>query len=107
MPMPRSRGRSIRGVLMVVHIRQDFSRVVSAGGQASVQLILDGRSANASVILGGDAQQIVNTYSTELSQSSPAGRLRRPASLWYARGSIPISMPSGARFPAWWAFWWP
>ena len=59
-PMPRSLGRLIRAaLLMVVHIRQDFSRAVSAGRQASVQLILDGRSSNASAILGGYAQQII------------------------------------------------
>ncbi len=73
-----------RSALMVVHVRQDFSRVVSAGGQASVQLILDGRSANASVILGGYAQQIVNAYSTELSQSRQL-RSQRAASVVVAR----------------------
>ena len=31
-----------QSVLMVVHIQQDFSRVVAAVGQAPVQLILDG-----------------------------------------------------------------
>ena len=46
-----------RGALMVVHIQQDFSRAVSAGRKASVQLILDGRSSNASAILGGYASR--------------------------------------------------
>jgi ABC-2 type transport system permease protein len=71
-----------RSVLMVVHIRQDFSRAVSAGGQASVQLILDGRSSNASLILGGYAQQIVNAYNNELSQTR---RGPPPASVVVAR----------------------
>ena len=73
-----------RSVLMVVHIRQDFSRAVSAGGQASVQLILDGRSSNASLILGGYAQQIMSAYNTELSQTQ-AGRPPAPASVVVAR----------------------
>ncbi len=60
-----------RSVLMVVHIRQDFSRVVSAGEQAPVQLILDGRSTNASLILGGYAQQIISAYNAELFQTRP------------------------------------
>jgi len=71
-----------RSVLMVVHIRQDFSRAVSAGGQASVQLILDGRSSNASLILGGYAQQIVSAYNNELSQTR---RGPPPASIVVAR----------------------
>jgi ABC-2 type transport system permease protein len=71
-----------RSVLMVVHIRQDFSRAVSAGRQASVQLILDGRSSNASQILGGYAQQIVSAYNNELSQTR---RGPPPASVVVAR----------------------
>src|SRR5271157_930751 len=73
-----------RSVLMVVHIRQDFSRAVSAGEQASVQLILDGRSSNASLILGGYAQQIVNAYNNELSQTR-RGPPPAPASVVVAR----------------------
>ena len=73
-----------RGALMVVHIQQDFSRAVSAGRKASVQLILDGRSSNASAILGGYAQQIISDYSTELSQTRP-GRPARAASVVVAR----------------------
>jgi drug efflux transport system permease protein len=71
-----------RSALMVVHIRQDFSRAVSAGGQASVQLILDGRSSNASLILGGYVQQIISAYNTEL---SPTRRGPPPASVVVAR----------------------
>ncbi len=96
-----------RSVLMVVHIRQDFSRAVSAGVQASVQLILDGRSSNASLILGGYAQQILALTTPSFPQPAGARRRRRRASWWHVRGSIPISTPSGARSPAWWASWWP
>jgi ABC-2 type transport system permease protein len=69
-------------VLMVVHIKQDFSRTVAAGKQAPVQLILDGRSSNASQILSGYAQQIVINYNTELRQARPAPE---PASVVMAR----------------------
>lgn len=57
-----------RRVLLVVHIRQDFSRELAAGRQASVQLIQDGRSSNASQILGGYAQEIINNYNGELAR---------------------------------------
>ncbi len=73
-----------RSVLMIVHIRQDFSRLVSAGRPAPVQLILDGRSSNASQILGGYAQQIIGGYSTELSETQ-AARTPPPASVVVSR----------------------
>ncbi len=57
-----------RSVLLVVHIRQDFSRALAAGRQTSVQLIQDGRSSNASQILGGYAQEIINNYNRELAR---------------------------------------
>jgi ABC-2 type transport system permease protein len=77
-------GRMIdsRSVLMVVHIKQDFSRRVAAGKPASLQLILDGRSSNASQIMGGYAQQIVSSYNAELRQARPAPA---PASVVVAR----------------------
>jgi ABC-2 type transport system permease protein len=69
-------GRMIdaRSVLMVIHIREDFSRTISAGRQASVQLVLDGRSSNSSQILSGYAKQIVSGYNDELRQARPAPR---------------------------------
>jgi ABC-2 type transport system permease protein len=79
-----TRAIDARSVLMVVHIRQDFSREVAAGRQASVQLILDGRSANSSLILGGYAQQIINAYNAELFQTH-RGPLSEPASIVVAR----------------------
>jgi ABC-2 type transport system permease protein len=60
-----------RSVLLVVHIRQDFSRELAAGRLTSVQLIHDGRSSNASQILGGYALEIVSNYNSELAQSRP------------------------------------
>ena len=58
-----------RSVLLVVHIREDFSRELSAGRPAVVQLILDGRSSNASQILAGYAAAIINGYNAELVQT--------------------------------------
>jgi ABC-2 type transport system permease protein len=71
-----------RRVLLVVHIRQDFSRELAAGRQTSVQLIQDGRSSNASQILGGYAQEIINGYNEELAQSRP---IPPPASVVVSR----------------------
>jgi ABC-2 type transport system permease protein len=55
-----------RDVLMVVHIRETFSRDIAAGRLAHVQLILDGRSSNASQLLAGYAQTIIDDYAAEL-----------------------------------------
>lgn len=71
-----------RKVLLVVHIRQDFSRALAAGRQTSVQLIQDGRSSNASQILGGYAQEIINDYNRELAQTRPVAP---PASVVVSR----------------------
>jgi ABC-2 type transport system permease protein len=71
-----------RGVLLVVHIREDFSRELAAGRPAAVQLILDGRSSNASQILTGYAAAIIDNYNTELAQTRSASP---PASTVVAR----------------------
>jgi ABC-2 type transport system permease protein len=59
-------------VLLVVHIREDFSRELAAGTPAAVQLILDGRSSNASQILAGYAEEIIDSYNAELAQTRSA-----------------------------------
>jgi ABC-2 type transport system permease protein len=58
-----------RSVLIVLHIRQDFSREVAAGRPTTVQLILDGRSSNAAQLLAGYAEEIINRYNEELAQT--------------------------------------
>jgi ABC-2 type transport system permease protein len=66
-----------RQVLMVLHIRDDFSRQIVADKPASVQLIFDGRRSNAAQIVAGYAQQIVENYNAEITQyqqRSLAGR---------------------------------
>jgi ABC-2 type transport system permease protein len=74
-----------RSVLLVVHIRDDFSREVAAGRTAAVQLILDGRSSNASQILAGYAQGIIDSYHTELAQtrSAPPSASTIVARVWF------------------------
>jgi ABC-2 type transport system permease protein len=61
-----------RKVLLVVHIREDFSRTLAANQQTSIQLIQDGRSSNASQILGGYAQEVVSGYNQELARDKAA-----------------------------------
>jgi ABC-2 type transport system permease protein len=62
-----------RRVLMVVHLAADFSREVAAGRPAEVQLLLDGRRANAAQLAAGYAGEIVAGYDAEIA----AGQ-RRP-----------------------------
>jgi ABC-2 type transport system permease protein len=66
-----------RSVLLVLCIRQDFSRLLAARQPAAVQLILDGRSSNTSEILAGYAEAIIDGYNAELAQ---AGASPPPAS---------------------------
>src|ERR1017187_9400948 len=73
-----------RSVLMVVRIRQDFSRAVSAGERAPVQLTLDGRSSNAALILSGYAQQIISGSPSELLHNR-RGQPGAPASIVVSR----------------------
>jgi ABC-2 type transport system permease protein len=74
-----------RSVLLVVHIRQDFSREVAAGRPAAVQLILDGRSSNSAQILAGYAEAIIDSYAAELAQSraSPPPASTVVARAWF------------------------
>jgi ABC-2 type transport system permease protein len=61
-----------RAVLLVVHIREDFSRELAAGRPATVQLLLDGRSTNAAQILAGYAETIIDGYNAELARTRAA-----------------------------------
>jgi ABC-2 type transport system permease protein len=74
-----------RRVLLVVQILDDFSRELAAGRPASVQLILDGRSPNASQILAGYAEQIIDSYNKELAtaRSSPVPASAVVARVWF------------------------
>lgn len=55
-----------REVLMVAHLGPDFSREVVAGHVAGVQLLLDGRRANAAQLVAGYAGDVVARYDAEL-----------------------------------------
>jgi ABC-2 type transport system permease protein len=67
-----ARAIDAREVLLVVRIREDFSRELAAGRPAAVQLILDGRSPNATQILAGYAEQIIDGYNAELAAARAA-----------------------------------
>jgi ABC-2 type transport system permease protein len=71
-----------RSVLMVLCIQPDFSRKVTAGEPAAVQLILDGRRSNAAQIVAGYAADIVDRYGSELLESR---RAPPPASVVVSR----------------------
>jgi ABC-2 type transport system permease protein len=65
--------------LMVVHIDSQFSRAVATGQPAVVQLLLDGRRANAASLVANYASEIVSRYGSEL--SSAAGTPQPPSTL--------------------------
>ncbi|OYW55425.1 MAG: hypothetical protein B7Y80_14130 [Hyphomicrobium sp. 32-62-53] len=66
----------------VLHIGSDFSRRLSAGQPAQIQLLLDGRRSNAAQIIHGYASEIVDRLNGELVQ---LGRLKGPPSVVVAR----------------------
>jgi ABC-2 type transport system permease protein len=51
---------------MVVHIGSDFTRELSTGQPARVQLLLDGRRSNAAQLVAGYASEIVARYNAEV-----------------------------------------
>jgi ABC-2 type transport system permease protein len=63
-----------REALMVVHIQEDFSRKVAKRQPAQVQLLLDGRRANAAQLVAGYTGQIVATYDGDLATAQQRGK---------------------------------
>jgi ABC-2 type transport system permease protein len=55
-------------VIMVVHIKEDFSKNLLEGRKGDVQLILDGRKSNTSQIVLGYAIKIVQKYAADLAE---------------------------------------
>lgn len=51
--------------LMVVSFNEPFSRLLNAGKQADLQLILDGRKSNSAQIVSGYVSTIVEQYNTD------------------------------------------
>ena len=74
-----------RRVLLVLHIRNTFSREILTGKAATVEAIVDGRQSNTAMILTGYVQTIVQNYNTDLAKSlslpPPAASLSLRA--WY------------------------
>ncbi len=55
-----------RKVLLILHIRSDFSRNLLSGSPARVEALLDGRQSNTAMILFGYVQTIVSDYTTDI-----------------------------------------
>ncbi|HZZ73889.1 MAG TPA: ABC transporter permease [Pirellulales bacterium] len=74
-----------REALMVVQLGQDFSRAVAAGQTAPVQLLLDGRRANAAQIVAEYASEIVARYAAEISttQARPGAAATVVPRVWF------------------------
>jgi ABC-2 type transport system permease protein len=64
---------SERRVLLGIHIQPDFSRHVMVGDTATVQVLLDGRRANANQVLQGYLQAIVADLSADILSSGLRG----------------------------------
>lgn len=60
-----------RDALVAVQIQEDFSRDIAAGKQGTVQVIVDGRRANAGQIALGYIQQIAQQTGNDRAQASP------------------------------------
>lgn len=74
-----------RQALMVVQIGIDFSRDVEAGRRATVQLIMDGRRANAAQLVAGYALEIISRFDSEIgaAQGRPAGSSTIVDRVWF------------------------
>ena len=59
-----------RAVLVAMHFPADFSRDVAAGRPAQVQVLIDGRRANAGQVTLGYLNTIVSQYGAELAGSA-------------------------------------
>ena len=57
-------------VLLVVSIPSDFSRKINANGNATLQVIIDGRRSNAAQIAAAYLQDIVLSYQNDLTASN-------------------------------------
>lgn len=71
-------------VMVVVHIGQDFSRLLAAGETPKVQLLLDGRKSNSAQLVNSYIGTIISQFGTDYK----AGSASQPASeivnrTWY------------------------
>lgn len=76
-------------VLAVVHLGADFSDDIEAGRPATVQVVLDGRAANAAMVVQGYINRIVRQYAAEqtASSSSPGAIVSR---MWFNPNLNPV-----------------
>ena len=72
-----------QNALAVLVIPQDFSRELQAGRGAKVQVLLDGRKANAAPIVGGYAAKIVNKFAREYQLPGTPGRIDIETRNWF------------------------
>ncbi|NOZ87399.1 MAG: ABC transporter permease [Deltaproteobacteria bacterium] len=56
-------------ILVAVHIAQSFSKSLEAGNPGSIQVISDGRNANAALVVQGYINRIVQNFVSEWSSS--------------------------------------
>ena len=72
-----------RRALMVVHVGPDFSRKLAAREPAVVQLLLDGRRANAAQLVAGYAGDIVARYDAETAGDRPPAASTVVSRVWF------------------------
>ena len=69
-----------REIFAAIIVPEDFSQKVLAQGEtAQIQLLLDGRRANAANILGGYVSTIVQTYGVDVEVAKSGGSIERIA----------------------------
>ncbi len=63
-----------QSAIIGIHIQSDFSKNAAAGNKATVQLILDGRKANASQIVQGYIMRVIQDFNSDVlkAKSLPA-----------------------------------
>lgn len=62
------RALDLQQVMLVLHLDSQFSRNLYKGKPAHVQLLLDGRKSNATQVVQGYANSIIQQFSTEFAQ---------------------------------------
>ncbi|HSH85560.1 MAG TPA: ABC transporter permease [Guyparkeria sp.] len=77
-------------VIMVLHLGPDFSRRIAAGERAEIQLLLDGRRANAAQILLGYATRIVARFNAALSEGNARPPTRVITRVWFNPNAEPL-----------------
>jgi len=77
------RALAARRVLAVLHVGPTFSRDLAAGRPATVQLLLDGRKANAAQLVQGYAAAVVAQFNDDLAAGSAPTAGAVVARVWF------------------------